>query len=108
LSALCGFSDIARFQAAHRRWVEQALLDGAEARDPCWSEAIAVGSKGFVEKIQVELGLKAKYRDVSEAAGAYTLREPATPYRPIFESKNDVLSLKNAVYWDRTIESTEA
>jgi putative transposase len=106
LSALCGFRDVARFQDAHRRWVAQALLDGADARDPCWSEAIAVGRRSFVEKIQVELGHKAMYRDVSAAAGAYTLREPAISYTPIFEPENDVLRLKNTDFWERTPEST--
>ena len=106
LSALCGFRDIARFQEAHRRWVEQALRESADPRDPRWSEAIAVGSRSFVEKIQIELGLKAKYRDVSEAAGTYTLREPAVPYMPIFGCKSDLLRLNNAVFWERTLEKT--
>jgi hypothetical protein len=34
-----------------------------------WSEAIAVGSRSFVEKVKSELGFKAAHRDVIEADG---------------------------------------
>ena len=108
LSALCGFKDISRFQDAHRRWVEEALSNSADTRDARWSEALAVGSRSFVEKMQLELGVNAKHRDVSEAAGTYTLREPAMPYTPIFDGKSEALRLKNTVFWEGTLEITEA
>ena len=41
LSALCGFKDIGHFQEAHHQWVEEALRENTDARDPFWSEAIA-------------------------------------------------------------------
>jgi len=50
LIALCGFSELADFQQAHRQWVEGAL-EGELMRDDRWSEAIAVGSGTFVEKV---------------------------------------------------------
>ena len=107
LSVLCGFNDIASFQAAHRRWVEEALSEIADVREPCWSEAIAVGSRSFVEKIQLELGIKAKYRDVREEGGTCTLREPTMPYMPVFVGESGPLSLKNAVLWERNLENSE-
>jgi len=33
VSELCGFNDIASFQVAHRQWVEEALLESADARE---------------------------------------------------------------------------
>ena len=99
-STLCGFNDIATFQAAHRRWIEEALRESVEAREPCWSEAIAVGSKSFVEKIQQELGSQARYREVGEAGGAYTLCEPVNLYTPIFNSKSEALRFNNTVNWE--------
>jgi hypothetical protein len=62
--ALCGFSKLADFQQAHRQWVEIALRDELSARDARWSEAFAVGSLAFVEKVKSELGFKAAHRQV--------------------------------------------
>ena len=42
--------------------------------------------------------IKAKFRGVIDAAGSYTLREPAMPYRPIFERKSGLLMLNNTVF----------
>jgi putative transposase len=107
VSTLCGFKDIASFQATHRQWVEEALRESVDAREPCWSEAIAVGSKGFVEKVQQELGIKAKYRDVREEDGMSTLRQPMMPYMPVFDDESKRLSPNNAVLWERNLGSTE-
>ncbi|MGH8865246.1 MAG: hypothetical protein ACREVZ_11490, partial [Burkholderiales bacterium] len=69
LSALCGFANVADFQRAHREWVAQALTREAHRRDKRWSEAIAVGSRAFVETVQRELGISASYREVDGADG---------------------------------------
>jgi hypothetical protein len=41
-------------QQAHRQWVEIAVRDELSARDARWSEAVAVGSLNFVEKMKSE------------------------------------------------------
>jgi putative transposase len=74
---LSGFADLQDLQTAHRQWVEQGLENGLAIRDDRWSEAIAVGSRPFVEKVKGGLGLKATYREVVEADGTYALREAA-------------------------------
>ena len=38
----------------------------------------------------------------------HTLRELAMPYTPIFDGKSEALRLNNTVYWERTLEITEA
>lgn len=48
LSSLCGFREVATFQQAHRWWVHDSLARKAMAREPGWSEAIAVGNLNFV------------------------------------------------------------
>jgi putative transposase len=58
LFRLCDFSKLADFQQAHRQWVEIALRDELSVRDAPWSEAVAVGSLAFVEKVKSELGIK--------------------------------------------------
>jgi hypothetical protein len=45
------------------------------AREDRWSEAIAVGSLAFVEKIKDKLGSKAMHREVERFEGTHVLRE---------------------------------
>jgi len=97
LSALCGFAKVADFQRAHREWVEVALARESLKRDELWSEAIAVGSQAFVEKVKRELGLKARHRDIDETDGTCILREPRGAYTSDFGPENDALRPKNTV-----------
>lgn len=99
LSASCGFTNIMDFQQAHRQWVEEALARESMRRDARWSEAIAVGSYDFVEKIKRELGSKAAHRDVKEAGGEHTLREQRGVYADDFDTEKDMLRRENIVPW---------
>lgn len=98
LSALCGFNDVGRFQEAHRQWVAEALASESRGRDDSWSEAVAVGSRAFVEKVQLDLGIKAKHRGVAKIASAHTLRQASKSYGVNFDSENDALRPKNTVF----------
>jgi hypothetical protein len=60
----CGLSKTSGLQQAHRQWIEIALRDELSVRDARWSEAVAVGSLAFVEKVKSELGFKAAHRQV--------------------------------------------
>jgi hypothetical protein len=64
LSALCGFTEVADFQRAHRDWVDEAIKREMVARESRWSEAVAVGSLSFVNTVKSELGFKAAHREV--------------------------------------------
>lgn len=103
LSEVMGFADLRDLQRAHREWVEQALENGLAVRDERWSEAIAVGSLGFVESVKNRLGAKAAHRDVIEADGSYTLREPAEAYANDFTDENEALSAENMFFWDESL-----
>ena len=70
---ICGFSKLADFQQSHRQLVEIALRDELSVRDARWSEAVAVGSLAFVEKVKRELEFKAAHREVIKVGGAYAL-----------------------------------
>ena len=94
LSELCGFGELADFQRAQRHWIEEALEGAPAVRDDRWSEAIAVGSLAFVETGKNDLDVEARHRDVIEADGRYTLREPAEAYAGKFTGKKDVLSVE--------------
>ena len=61
---LCGFSEVAELQKAHRTWVDEALRREKGVREGWWSEAIAVGNLNFVEAVKSELGFRAAHREV--------------------------------------------
>ena len=61
------------------------------------SEAIAVGSLAFVNKVKSELGFKGGYREVTEVGGMYTLREQNEAYAGDSGSESDVLMPDNSI-----------
>ena len=104
LVALCGFSKLADFQQAHRRWVETALEGGLAVREAQWSEAVAVGSLAFVENVKAELGVKALHRKLEQVDGTCALRESGEAYRGQFDPKNEALRLENTLPWETVTE----
>ena len=104
LTELCGFAEVGDFQKAHRQWVEQALAIKSGVRDDRWSEAIAVGSLAFVEKVKTELGVKALHREFEPVGEAYALREPSETYAGKFTGKIDALRTQNTILWDESVD----
>jgi L-fucose isomerase-like protein len=90
-----------------RRWIEEALEGEPAVRDDRWSEAIAVGSLAFVERVKNDLGVKAAHREVLQADGTYALREPAEACAGKFTDKNEALRSENTVLWDEGAENAE-
>ena len=88
LSPLCGFGEIAEFQLAHGRWIDDSLTRVRMVREGRWSEAIAIGKLNFVTKMKSELGLKGSRREVIDESGTYALREQSEAYGPNFSRKN--------------------
>ena len=89
------FSKLADFQQAHRQWMEIALRDELAVRDARWSEAVAVGSLAFVEKIKSELGIKdgrMRCANLVKLAGDK------------IDSKNEALTPENTLLWGRITE----
>jgi putative transposase len=101
MTRLCGFAHVPQLQQAHREWVAEGLRQTL-ARDERWSEAVAVGSLGFVAKVKKELGARATRRDATETDGTFTLREPEEAYSDVFAGKNHGLSLDNRRFWDES------
>ena len=62
-----------------------------------WSEPIAGGGLAIVDKVKVELGLKAIHREVADIGGTYALREPREAYAREFGSESDALRPNNTV-----------
>jgi REP-associated tyrosine transposase len=62
------------------------------ARDGRWSEAIAVGSLTFVDKVKNELGFKALHREFEPLGDSYALRERSEAYARQFAVETEALS----------------
>lgn len=76
-----------RLAGLHEEWIETALTSGHHAREPKWSEGIAVGRHSFVEEVQRNLGARARYRQIGEEDGASVLRDADAEYGIISRSK---------------------
>jgi len=96
LSALCGLATVANFQAAHRAWVAHALATNALRREGCWSEAVAVGSRAYTERMKSELGSAAQQRAIEDNELGCVLREPVIAYRADCEGQNGHSRPENA------------
>jgi putative transposase len=81
LCRLLGTSD-GKLAQLQNEWIEAALTRGTTHREPQWSEAVAVGHRSFVDRVQTELGIRALHRRVEELDGVSILRDPAPPYGP--------------------------
>lgn len=94
LTAACGFANFASLQRAHRDWIAAALDQGAFDRDECWTDAVAVGSEAFVEKMKGDLGTRGKWREVVTGASSSMLRQQRAPYSHVFGSENALIGPK--------------
>ena len=56
--------------------------------------AMAVGRSTHVEKVQNELGVKARYRSIECGEQTSVRREPNAPYAGYFAGKNDALKIR--------------
>ena len=101
LRSLCGFPDPEQFCEQHRQWVQEAISNGNNQRESCWTESVAVGGIGFVEETKAMLGIKGMGKRVEEQeAGRCVLREEFEPYSAVFVPENGCLSPDNSCFWD--------
>ena len=102
LMELTGHQNIERLQQQHHQWLSEELAQNDIARDPAWTESLAVGGETFVNGVQTQLGNKAKSRLNTDTGGKYVLREMSLPYTVNIEPENGGLSSNNLVLWDKT------
>jgi hypothetical protein len=51
--------------------------------------------------------LKAMHREIEQAGGTYTLREPSEAYGAEFAHENEALRSENTISWQQTDEISE-
>ena len=81
------------------------MENGGAPREDRWSEALAVGSLAFVERVKNDLGVKAAHREVLAADGTYALREPSEAYTRNLTGENKALSSENTLPWNESPEN---
>ncbi len=91
LCELLGVPDAA-LGNVQNEWIESKLREGDSAREPQWSEVIAVGRRSFIEDVRSKLGSRARYRRVEDGGGSSLLREDPAPYCRRFPSEVGALS----------------
>ncbi|NNJ96716.1 MAG: hypothetical protein HKP12_06105 [Gammaproteobacteria bacterium] len=87
-----------QLQQDRKDWVESLLVSPQHARDPAWSNSIAVGSCEYVEYIKDVLGIAGKYKQTAEEHGSCVLREPLAPYTWLFIAEKMLLSLVSSFF----------
>jgi REP element-mobilizing transposase RayT len=107
LAHLCAMPSLEALQSAHREWVSEALAQRPR-RDERWSEAIAVGGKEFIERVQRQLGLAATHRKIEASVELHALREEGAAYEGHSRPEKGVLSVDNGHFWNEKILTTES
>lgn len=87
LAGLVGLSSESELAQAHQEWLAESLRNSPQ-RDPRWSEALAVGDRGFVEMVRLDLGRLASRRRIDQDDGSCLLHEPPGP----FHGENSAIS----------------
>ena len=100
LRASLGFETYDLVRSYHKEWVDEYLANGKNIRDEKWTRSIAVGSRGFVDKIKSVMGVLAIGRKSTVAGETYQLREPAIPYGAPFGAKKCDIGAENTYFWD--------
>ena len=89
------------FAEQHRPWVHDAIDNGRNQRESCWTESIAVGSASFIEANKSILGIKASSRRIEEQQeDRFVLREAPEPYGADYFPQKGLLRSENSYYWD--------
>lgn len=74
LMELSGVRDPASFGRMREEWIEQAIRKGLTEREPMWTESIAVGSEGYLLRIQSDLGGKLRRGEIARESDTWLLR----------------------------------
>jgi len=71
-------------------------------------QAIAVGSREYVDEVKTELGNRAAHRQVADVDASHTRRQRSITYTHDFEGENELLRPNNTRPWNENVEATEA
>ena len=84
-----GTNDLQEVRAHLEAALTEAIAQAKVKREPCWTESLAVGSAGFVQRIEPLLLSRRETEVIDMADGVSVLREPAFPYGQERGSKSE-------------------
>lgn len=99
LLELMNIREIEQFRETYRNWVDASIMQGNVTRQPQWTESIAVGNKGYVEKVKDSMGYKAIGRKIIENRDSFVLKETQHPYHSISERVRHLPQHDNTFLW---------
>lgn len=104
LYSVAGSGTGENFRSSHVSWVNQALRENTHKRERHWTESLAVGSKGFVAKLEEELGYRTRGRRINESASGSELKEQGSAYKANSGTENNGLNQNNSYFWSQIHE----
>ena len=91
------------FPSGIYNWIDVELKNNVMARNPLWSESIAVGCEPFITYIKGKLANRARKCSATSANGTTVLKEPQIPYNDLLGGKKVPLSPKNTYFWQENV-----
>ena len=80
--------------------METAVGEETSQRESTWTQAVAVGSDTFVEKIKKQLKAMAIGRRILPTDDGWELREEVSSYNALFGAQKGNMDHKNTYSWD--------
>jgi putative transposase len=87
LLKILSITSVDQLKKKNQEWSEEKIEKKELLRDRKWTDAIAVGSEAFLEKIRFQLDVRAKFRSVRKSGNGYELSDSVIPYREEFHPK---------------------
>ena len=101
LQELLGFDTVQALRQARDRWLGEAIASGDLRRDERWTEALAVGSKDYVETVQTALGGYGRHKKTEQQDVDWLLRDSAPANSRHLGAENIVIRPQNAKFEDK-------
>jgi len=76
------------FTSFYTELIDRSIAHGSLKRESQWTEAIAVGSEGYVDRVHAQLGLNSNRTKIIETDEGFILRELPKPYEFDFSPKS--------------------
>jgi putative transposase len=95
LQSILGSGDV--LENAYQQVISDTMKNQFQARQPMWTESIAVGDEKYVTETKLRLSSMAKGRTpISFKGDAYALRESLSPYG----ANHNTIESENTFYWN--------
>ena len=99
LQELLGAASYDQLKKTHQDWIAEYCGGAEKSRKDDWTASIAVGGKGFVERVKEHLGFRAKGREVVEDGEGCRVREGTAFYSSFLGAEKEEIGSENTYHW---------